>query len=541
MAKAESKPAVAEPTAEEAAPIEAVAQQSLVSRIIISIATTSWLASMVIHMAIFIVLALVLGTVHVAQTIGSAPLFESVDAVEAQPEIEHFEVGDTPLDPTELTTESLTLTEAPTETVDAQFNSDSPIFEEAGGGVAGESQFGGLAGFNVAATGLGPVVRGAGGVDGGGGFGKNFGKGGAGSGFGSRGSGMREAMIGNGGTKQSERAVAAALNWIARHQNPNGSWSINHAPNCKGGFCSASGDAKSDPAATAMALLPFFAAGQTHESKGPYQRNIGAGINWLIKNQGRNGDLSVGGASQMYTHGLCAIAMCEAYGMTQDSRIGISAQMALDFIMSGQNNQGSWRYSHGSDDSDTSVFGWQVMALKSGQMAGLKVQPASIEGCKKYLKLCSSGKYKSEFGYTPGGGPTYTMTSVGLLTSQYLGAGRSDPAIVGGVEYLSKHKPTLQTRNSYYWYYATQVMHNVPGTEWDEWNRAMRRILIQTQDKTGCAAGSWDPDKPTEDPWGRQGGRLMVTSLSCLTLEVYYRYLPLYKVDNKEADLNKVN
>jgi len=539
---ADIKAATPAQTPEEATvPVEAAPHLGLISRILISIATTSWLASMVIHMAILIVLALALGTIKVAETIGNAPLFESVDdVVVEQPEIEHFEVGDTPIDPTELTTESLTLNEAPP--VEAQFNDNSQIFEEAGGGVAGaESSFGGLGGFNVAASGLGPIVKGAGGVDGGGGFSKNFGKGGAGSGFGSRGSGMRAAMVGNGGTKQSERAVAAALNWIARHQNPNGSWSINHSPACKGGFCSGGGDAKSDAAATALALLPFLAAGQTHESKGPYQRNIMAGVNWMIKNQGRTGDYSTGSSSQMYTHGLCTIAMCEAYGMTQDSRVGISAQMALDFIQSGQNKQGSWRYSHGSDDSDTSVFGWQVMALKSGQMAGLKVNPNSIEGCRKYLTLCSTGKYKSEFGYTPGGGPTYTMTSVGLLTSQYLGANRSDPVIVGGVEYLSKHKPTLQTRNSYYWYYATQVMHNVPGPEWDEWNRSMRRILIQTQEKTGCAAGSWDPEKPSDDPWGRQGGRLMVTSLSCLTLEVYYRYLPLYKMEDKDMDLNKVN
>jgi hypothetical protein len=60
----------------------------------------------------------------------------------------------------------------------------------------------------------------------------------------------------------------------------------------------------------------------------------------------------------------------------------------------------------------------------------------------------------------------------------------------------------------------------------------MRRVLIETQTKEGCAAGSWDPNSPKQDPWGRIGGRLMQTSLSCLTLEVYYRYLPLYKLDS---------
>jgi hypothetical protein len=211
--------------------------------------------------------------------------------------------------------------------------------------------------------------------------------------------------------------------------------------------------------------------------------------------------------------------------------VGTAAQNAIRFIESGQNHEGGWRYVHGSDDSDTSVFGWQVMALKSGQMAGLKVSPASFQRSQLYLKLCASGKYGSEFSYTPGGRTSSTMTSVGLLASQYLGARRSDPVVLGGIEYLTKHPPQLDDRNTYYWYYATQAMHNVPGPEWDAWNRQMRRVLIDTQERSGCAAGSWDPAKPVADPWGAQGGRLMVTSLSCLTLEVYYRYLPLYRME----------
>ncbi|HZN33162.1 MAG TPA: prenyltransferase/squalene oxidase repeat-containing protein [Pirellulaceae bacterium] len=541
-----NKPAPAAAPAEQASQASAAEHPEEVASgsegwmkdLMVGIATQSWLASMAIHMTLFIILALVLGTIHVAATIGAAPVFEVIEEPQSlEPEITHFEVGYTPTDPTELTTETLTMTEAPS--VEAQFNDNSPIFTEAGGGiVGGDSNFGGLGGFNVAASGLGPIVKGGGGVDAGAGFGKNMGTGGAGTGFGSRGTGMREAMLGTGGTKQSERAVAAALNWIARHQSPDGKWSLNHTPMCRSGFCSGPGGANSDGAGTGLGLLPFLAAGQTHESKGPYQKNILAGINFLIKNQKKTGDLSVNG-SQMYAHGLATIALCEAYGMTQDSRIGYAAQAAIDFIQSGQNRDGAWRYQHGTEQSDTSVYGWQVMALKSGQMAGLNVNPASLQGAKQYLSKVSLGQYKSEFSYTPGGGPTFTMTSVGLLTSQYLGARRDDPVIIGGVEYLSKRKPSVNQRNTYYWYYATQVMHNVPGAQWDDWNRTMRRILIDTQEKSGCQAGSWDPDKPEPDPWGNQGGRLMVTSLSCLTLEVYYRYLPLYKIDDVKKDLNK--
>jgi hypothetical protein len=97
-----------------------------------------------------------------------------------------------------------------------------------------------------------------------------------------------------------------------------------------------------------------------------------------------------------------------------------------------------------------------------------------------------------------------------------------------------KHLPNVNARDTYYWYYATQVMHNVPGPQWDNWNREMRRVLIDTQIKDGCAAGSWDPAAPTADKWREAGGRVMITSLSALTLEVYYRYLPLYKLDAED-------
>jgi Squalene-hopene cyclase C-terminal domain/Prenyltransferase and squalene oxidase repeat len=506
-----------------------------------SIATQSWLGSMVFHMSLMVVLALVLGTIHVANTIGQAPEFEVAPEDNSPlPEITHFEVGYTPPAPSELSTETLMLAEAPS--VEAQFNDHSPIFEEAGGGiVGGNSALGGLGGFNVTSSGLGPMIKGAGGVDSGAGFGKEMGSGGAGSGFGSRGTGMREAMLGSGGTKQSERAVAAALNWLARHQNSDGHWSIQHSAACKGGRCTGPGNHDSDCAGTALGLLPFLAAGQTHESKGPYQQNIKRGINWLISHQRPTGDLKAGPGSQMYSHGLATIALCEAYGMTQDQRVGYAAQAALNFIESGQNSEGGWRYSHGSSDSDTSVFGWQVMALKSGQMAGLKVNPKSFEASRRYLNSVARGNYKSEFTYQPlRGNASFTMTSVGLLTAQYLGSRRDDPVIVNGIEYLLAHKPEISQRNTYFWYYATQVMHNCPGPQWDEWNRHMRRILIETQETKGCAAGSWDPEKPEPDPWGNQGGRLMVTSLSALTLEVYYRYLPLYKLDDAEKDLKKV-
>jgi hypothetical protein len=238
----------------------------------------------------------------------------------------------------------------------------------------------------------------------------------------------------------------------------------------------------------------------------------------------------------MYTHGLATICMCEAYGLSRDKALGESAQKAINFICAAQNPaRGGWHYQGTPDEpGDTSVVGWQIMALKSGIMAGLDVPERALTGASKWLKMVSQGKDGGLFSYQPDGGASPSMSAVGLLCSQYLGMKRSDPGMIEGVGFLMKQPPVPQARNIYYWYYATQVLHNVPGQDWDNWNRKMRKLLITTQVKGGCAEGSWDPAEPVKDPWGEAGGRIMITSLSTLTLEVYYRYLPLYKLEENE-------
>jgi hypothetical protein len=500
----------------------------------------SFLISLVVNVSILISFMFV-GDIVVERVKSDAPSFEAeIETELPEPDLTRFEVGETPIEPSILDTESLTITETPQieqgETVDMGGG-----FVEEGGGIEADSNapaLGGLGGFDIAGVGPGPAMKGLGGVGVGVGTGRNPGMGGSGMGFEGRGEGARKAMVGTfGGTRNTERTVAAALSWIANHQNPDGSWSLNYQHRCKDPTCVGVGETKSDSAATAMALLPFFAAGQTHKSKGPYQKPIYGGLQWLIKNQRPDGNLAAGSNQVMYSHGLAAIAMCEAYGLTKDPAVGRAATGALNFIVSGQDPAtGGWWYQHKQRGGDTSVYGWQLMALKSGDMAGLPVSPSAFEGSKVWLKGVAKGKQGGLFSYRPDSGASPTMTAVGLLCSQYLGMKADDPAMKEGVQYLMARLPDEKSsgRNCYYTYYATQVMHNIPGPDWDKWNRQMRRGFIETQAKEGCAMGSWNPLEP-KDPWSKEGGRLMLTSLATLSLEVYYRYLPLYQI-HKRAD-----
>jgi len=508
-----------------------------------------WATSFTVHMVALSTL-LLLGRVMVPKPEGEAPAFDEAQTnkMDAAPP-EHYEIGDPQVDPSELSTESLMEMQPSTPTVTEQYNDDSAVFTERGGGKTSNTtapDTGGAGGPDIKTIGPGPRVKGGGGMGSGVGTGTVAGSGGDGNGFGGRGTGSRKAMLGRyGGTKATERAVGAALYWLAHHQMRDGNWSLQkYQTMCKDKSCTGPGGQESLSAATALGLLPFLAAGQTHTSPGPFQKTVFGGVYWLMNHQKPDGDLSAGAESQMYSHGLAAIAVCEAYGMSKDKTVGAAAQRAINFIQAAQNSKtGGWRY-HPGEEGDTSVVGWQLMALKSAQMAGLTVSPAVLDGTKKWLLSCSKGGGAGgagsggmgggQFSYQSDGGPTPSMSAVGLLCSQYLHAGRADPVIVGGVQYLMANLPDKGTHNVYYWYYATQVMHNMADKDWDTWNRKMREILVKEQATQGCASGSWDPDKPNRDAWGPNGGRIMMTSLSALTLEVYYRYLPLYKLDKPD-------
>jgi hypothetical protein len=343
-----------------------------------------------------------------------------------------------------------------------------------------------------------------------------------------------------GGTAESERAVAAALAWLARHQNPDGSWSLDYHARCRGPGCTGAGSADVPGAATALALLPFLAAGQTHETRSPYRSNIYAGINWMISHQKPTGDLSVtGGQTQTYSHGISTIMLCEAYGMSHDKRLEAPAKAAVHFIESGQDQYtGGWRYTYKVSDADTSVFGWQLMALQSAKWAGLNPSPQTTQLAQHWLDMVAKGSSKGLFSYVVQSGPTDTMTAVGLLCTQYLGAKRDDARVIEGTKYLRANLPTDSNGRLYFWYYATQAMHNQPGPDWQKWNRRQQDVLIKSQcGDAGCANGSWDPAKLMPE-WAAPGGRLMATSLSALILEVYYRYPPCYAQGNRDSGKN---
>jgi hypothetical protein len=371
-----------------------------------------------------------------------------------------------------------------------------------------------------------------------------------GGGFGGRSGSTRQKMLAEGGGNSlSEAAVASGLQFLALHQCADGHWSLNRFnrfarthPIPAGKVVPDNSETQyagnNDTAGTAFGLLPFLAAGITHKSPADkkqkdYRKGVEKAIKWLIANQTKSGATMGNYGGDMYSHGLATIAMCEAYGLSADQQVKVSAQMGLNYILSAQHDGGGWRYAVRTP-GDTSVTGWQVMALKSGQMAGLKVPAPNLKRVTTYLNSCESSD-KGGYGYVAGSPPSPAMTAVGALCRQYLGAPPRNESLQMSVAKL-KQTPPAATTNIYFLYYATQVMHHMGDKDWAFWNLGpkgdgkggIRDTMIARQDKglgnKGGQRGSFPGD-------GHVGGRLGATSLSLLTLEVYYRHLPLYRRD----------
>ncbi len=329
-----------------------------------------------------------------------------------------------------------------------------------------------------------------------------------------------------GGTPESERAVQWGLRWLMAHQRDDGSWNFDHNKSACRGQCRNPGTEASSTAATAMVLLSFLGSGYTH-LEGEYRRVVGRGIYHLIKRARLTADGADLQEGTMYAQGLSAIALCEAYAMTQDPALKDLAQNAVRFIVYAQDTTGGgWRYTPGQP-GDTTVTGWQLMGLKSGQMALLEVPSSTLYMVQRFLGSVQT-EGGARYGYmTPQ--PRNTTTAIGLLMRMYTGWRRDHPGLQKGVAYLSQWGPSED--NMYYNYYATQVMHHWQGSDWDKWNRKMRDYLIATQSTSSHEAGSWY----FSGGYGNVGGRLYNTAMAVMTLEVYYRYMPLYR-DQAVAD-----
>ncbi len=347
--------------------------------------------------------------------------------------------------------------------------------------------------------------------------------------------GRARAVQSGGATAGSENAVNAGLRWLKENQLSTGAWRADRE-----------GARWADAGITGLATLAFLGAGHTQQA-GQYRRTVGSALGYLKGQQDRLGCITltvegkrVGG--YMYNHGIATLALTEAYAMTEDPLLREASQRAVDFIVESQNSTGGWRYYATSTDADSSVSGWMVMALRSAKHGGLEVPKKAFDGARKFFESVTD-KGSGATSYMTGMPPSSpALIAVGLLCNQYLGLDRNDPYIDKAGILINKFPPefvdtldpvtienlpkTRPAANSYYfWYYANLALHQRRDEAWEQWHPQVRKTLVQAQVKEDREAGSWPP----ASRWAKVGGRVYSTALAVLSLEVYYRYAPIYK------------
>ena len=339
------------------------------------------------------------------------------------------------------------------------------------------------------------------------------------------------AAAARGGSEETERAVQSALAWLARTQSPDGRWSAaahgGGVERAVQGHHRSNAGAKSDHGVTGLALLAFLGAGNTHR-EGAHADTVARGLRFLVDRQRPDGSLA-GDAeffAALYCHGMATIAVAEACGMTGDGALRPAVDRAIRHTLSMQSpSTGGWRYAAG-DRGDTSQLGWQVMALSSAGHAGVGGLDQAEARARVFLQSVSSGRAGGLAGYRPGERPSVAMTAEALVCRLFLGMPAEHPAALEAVDLIAQSPPDPAAPNAYTWYYATLASFHAGGPQWDRWNVRLQAALLPLQRReSGGLDGSWDPDPV----WGGHGGRVYSTALAAMTLEVYYRHLPMHR------------
>lgn len=295
--------------------------------------------------------------------------------------------------------------------------------------------------------------------------------------------------------EEVERIYQRGIAYLVAHQNESGSWD----------------DAGGQTGVTGLAVLAMLAHGDD-PNVGPTATAIKRGIGSILKN--RNVDTGYIGNS-MYNHGFAALALAEAYGVVDDSRIGPALKKATELSLASQaqNPLGAWRYNPESADADTTVSGAVLVSLFAARNAGVDVPDAAFEKAFKFYKACQGDD--GGFGYTGPSGANAPRNAIGCLVLSLAKKKDSRMYEKAFVSLRTNRDDENSYHEFYFLYYGAQAYFHGSYDLWRAWNATNIKTLATTQN----ADGSWT---------GNQGITFS-TAAALLSLAVNYRFLPIYE------------
>ena len=319
-------------------------------------------------------------------------------------------------------------------------------------------------------------------------------------------------------TPATQEAIDAGLAYLARNQNPDGSFGTNqHVGNV---------------AITSLGGLAFMAGGH-QPGRGRYGDNVTRAVRNILSLESKTQPGYLHNPRNafhgpMYGHGFAALFLAEAHGMVNDRTLRDQLRGAVDrsikLIINTQNAQGGWRYQPQKSDADISVTICQIMALRAARNAGISVPKKTADDCTNYVKSCQD-RATGGFRYQPFGGPPgFARTAAGLCA--FYSAGLYEgPEVDKGLTYLMRFKPTgrggffgnpeVQIHYYYGHYYAAQAMWIAGGDYWKQWYPAIRDELLASRNQND---GSW---------FNGQICPHYCTAMSLIILQIPNNYLPI--------------
>jgi squalene cyclase len=335
-------------------------------------------------------------------------------------------------------------------------------------------------------------------------------------------------------TPEVVRGVDRGLEWLARAQRPDGSWSgvVGYKLNTQ--YSPVLDDAP-HLGVTSLACMSFMAGGNV-PGRGPYAEKIAKGLEWVLSSVSESGYIRAN-ESRMYDHAFATLLLAEIYGMTHHPEVGEKLQRAVDLTIKSQNVEGGWRYEPFAPDSDMSITVCQVVALRAARNIGIRVPKSTIDRAIEYVRMSAvrdgrggfspfESDERGSFRYQrlPQSRSSWPLTAAGLVTLHGAGV-YSGSDIEAGLDYLRREMDRFSLNWSpqghyFFWYghyYAVQAMYIAGGDYWKHYFQRTRELLLRMQQPDG----SWE---------NAQGpGPNFATAVATLVLQIPYRYLPIFQ------------
>lgn len=308
----------------------------------------------------------------------------------------------------------------------------------------------------------------------------------------------RAAMIRVTGYSYCEGSVSAGMTWLIAQQGSDGSWSTNQSDRVT---------------ATSLALLPLLGAGQTHRT-GKYKKEVAKA---LVNLRAAFESDQQGSAPAWCSFALATLVLCENQAMTASPETQALAQEALDRLCAAQSTRdGKWLQANGSEVS-ASTRAWIALAIRSGQLAKLRVAAEvtrrltadADQQCAELAQLQNP-----------------QASAATLIPPLFFGSQSSQAAMDRCIDRLAATGPDLSRLQETY--FATLLVHHRHSGSRQEWHNQVRDVLINQQNWHSPHRGAWLDRPQAKAGFGEGEPDLQRTVLSMMTMEIYYRHMPIY-------------